>query len=69
MNETYTRKQAMQRLGIRSTHAFTHLEKKYPEAFVIIKQVTSKHLRYDKATLDKFVVTRFSAIEDPLRTK
>jgi len=58
MNQFYTRKQAMERLGIRSTNAFTHLVKKYSEAFVIIKQVTSKHARYDKTELDRFAQLR-----------
>jgi hypothetical protein len=55
MNQTYTRKQAMERLGVRSTNAFTQLSKKYPDAFVIIQQSTIKHPRYDKAALDRFI--------------
>ena len=58
MNETYTRNQAMERLMIKSTNAFKHLAKKYPEAFVLVKQGSSKFPRYDKAALDDFASRR-----------
>lgn len=60
MNEFYTRKQAMARLAIRSSHAFHALEKRYPEAFVIVNHDTAadKHPHYDKAILDKFAGQR-----------
>ena len=57
--ETYTIKQAMKRLGLKSRNALFQLEKKYPESFVIVKRRAkdgSIHLnvRYDKARLDQF---------------
>ena len=60
MNETYTRKQAMERLGVKSTGAFRLMAKSYPEAFVIVTQGTAvnKHPRYDKAALDDFAKKR-----------
>ena len=60
MHETYTRKQAMERLGLRSTNSFLFLERKYPEAFVIVNQGTAadKNPLYDKATLDNFAERR-----------
>ena len=60
MNETYTRKQAMERLGLSSTNSFLFLERKYPEAFVIVNQGTAadKNPLYDKATLDNFAERR-----------
>jgi hypothetical protein len=60
MNPFYTRKQAMARLAIRSRHAFHALEKRYPEAFIIVNQgtVAEKRLWYDKSTLDKFAEQR-----------
>ncbi len=56
MSETYTRKQAMERLGIWSTNSFLFLQRKYPEAFVIVNQgaAAEKNPLYDKATLDNF---------------
>jgi hypothetical protein len=62
--ETYTLKQAMDRLGIRSANAFFQLERKYPEAFVVIKRGSGKDaksrtgLEYDKTTLEKFAARR-----------
>ena len=38
MNDTYTREQAMDRLGFRSANVFFQLERKYPEAFVVMKR-------------------------------
>ena len=60
MNATYTRNQAMERLGIKSRNAFKHLAKKYPEVFGLVKQVSSKFPRYDKDVLDRFANTRDS---------
>ena len=55
MNEYYTRKQAMELLGLRSANAFLHLARKYPEAFVNVNQTKyNKNPWYDKATLDRF---------------
>ena len=58
MNQTYTRKQAMQLLGIKSTNAFSHLAKKYSEMIVLVKADTGKHPRYDRAALDRFAEKR-----------
>ena len=58
MNETYTRQQAMDRLGFRSVNAFLQLERKYPNAFVVVKhdytKKSDKQTYYDKDTLDRF---------------
>ena len=64
--ETYTLKEAMDRLGIKGRSTFLRLERKYPQAFVIVKQTkgakqkqgTNMHIHYDKATLDRFAETR-----------
>lgn len=60
MTETYTRKQAMDRLGIRSANGLLFLARKYPEAFVVVNEGTpaDKTPRYDKATLDNFAEKR-----------
>jgi len=39
----------MERLGIKSPHAFKRLAKEYPERFVILVQSKYKLTRYDKA--------------------
>jgi hypothetical protein len=53
VKDTYTTKQAMERLGLKSSGAFRHLQKMYPEFFVVVaKRFKSKH--FDKALLDKF---------------
>jgi hypothetical protein len=64
MNETYTRDQAMARLGIKSRNAFKQLASKYPESFVIVKEESSKFPRYDKAAID-----RFAELRDALRAR
>jgi hypothetical protein len=62
--ETYTVKQAMERLGLQSANAFFQLERKYPEAFVVIKRGSGKDaksrtgIEYDKATLERFAERR-----------
>ena len=60
MSETYTRKQAMERLGIWSTNSFLFLQRKYPDAFVIVNQglAADKHPLYDKDTIDNFARRR-----------
>ena len=60
MNETYSRKQAMERLGLTSTNSFLFLTRKHPEAFVIVNQgiAAGKKPLYDKATLDNFAKKR-----------
>lgn len=56
MSETYTYKQAMERLGLLSHNSFNQLKRKYPDAFVVIHQGTGKGTTtlYDKQALDKF---------------
>lgn len=56
--QTYTRQQAMDRLGIKSANVFFQLIRKYPDAFVIMKGSHNKDARYDKATLDRFAERR-----------
>jgi hypothetical protein len=62
--ETYTLKQAMERLGLQSANAFFQLERKYPEAFVIMKRGSNKDsksrtgVEYDRAMLDRFAERR-----------
>jgi hypothetical protein len=58
MNKTYNRKQAMERLGVKSTKAFTQMTKKYPESFVVLVPGNSKFPRFDKHALDKFASLR-----------
>lgn len=58
MNDTYTLRQAMDRLGFMSANAFFQLERKYPEAFVIMKRGPGRDVRYHKATLDRFAQRR-----------
>jgi hypothetical protein len=71
MNEIYTRQEAMDRLGLRSVNSFLQLERKYPYAFVVVKQGLNrkvgydKHLRYDKATLDRFAAREHIKQEKP----
>jgi hypothetical protein len=60
MHETYTRKQAMERLGIRSTNAFLSLAKRYPEGFVIVYPGIpgTRQPHYDRVQVDKFAEQR-----------
>jgi hypothetical protein len=62
VNETYTRKQAMDRLGMSSINAFNQLTKKYSEVFVIVakSKYKGKGVIYDKAAVDKFAQVRNS---------
>ena len=59
-DETYTFGEAMKRLRFRSVNAFYQLERKHPDAFVIMKRGNTKGaksrmgIKYRKATLDKF---------------
>lgn len=55
MRNTYTRKEAMELLALTSTNAFLWLERRYPEAFVVVKGVTYGSVEYDKAMFDRFV--------------
>ena len=58
MNETYTRKQATEKLELTSRFAFDDLKGKYPLAFVVVKQGTHRGnpTLYDKQALDKFAM-------------
>ena len=62
--ETYTVKEAMDRLGLKSKSTFLRLERKYPHAFVVVKQTKGlkqkkgELIHYDKATLDMFAEQR-----------
>ena len=58
MNEYYTIKGAMEQLGIKTINGLRHIEKKYPDAFVLVNDPQDKYPRYDKTTLDKFVAMR-----------
>ena len=58
MTETYTRKQAMEELGLLRVIAFQDLAKKYPEAFVRVNIGKGRLHKYDKATLDTFAKRR-----------
>jgi hypothetical protein len=57
MNQNYTSKQAMAKLDLTSRSAFYHMKRKYPHAFVVVKESTESDniARYDKQALDKFV--------------
>ncbi len=54
MTRTYTRREAMERLGLRTMFEFLRLEKKYPEAFVVVIRDPHKAVEYDKTLLDQF---------------
>jgi hypothetical protein len=62
--ETYTVKEAMVRLGVKSLTRLLRLERKHPQAFIVVKQTKGlkqkkgKIIHYDKATLDRFAKTR-----------
>ena len=58
MNNTYNREQAMDRLRLRSANVFFQLERKYPDAFVVMKRGPGGDIRYHKATLDRFAERR-----------
>jgi hypothetical protein len=64
MNETYTLNDAMERLGLKSSNALFQLERRHPEAFVVMKRDHGKdvhsrrNVHYDKATLDRFAENR-----------
>ena len=58
MKDTCTGKEAMELLGLKSLNALLRLERRYPEAFVIVKRAGYGHPRYDKTLLDRFVARR-----------
>jgi hypothetical protein len=72
--QTYTRPEAMQALGISSPNAFHSLRRRYPNAFKVVHQGTSKKdlTLYDKKALDEFIAWRQvsrsfdAALNDPL---
>ena len=57
MNKTYTFKQAMHGLGMKSTRAFRGLMKKYPDAFVVVRQ-KGKQIYFDQTAVDKLADSR-----------
>lgn len=64
MSETYSLTEAMHRLGLKSANALFQLERKYPEAFVVMKRdsgndvYSRKGVQYDKTALDRFADRR-----------
>lgn len=62
MTETYTRLEAMERLGLQpqSRSAFHYLRKRYSKFFVVVNQGSDRGnpTLYDKAALDKFIEIR-----------
>ena len=57
MNQSYTNKQAMDKLSLTSRSAFYHFKRKYPHAFVVMNQrsTSGDGTLYDKQALDKFL--------------
>ena len=60
MNQSYTREQAMERLGIRSMKVFRQFERRYAAMFVNVNlgEFRDSQPLYDKSVLDKFANTR-----------
>ena len=60
MDQTYTREQAMERLGIKSMSAFRRLERNYPKVFINVNLGVHRDTQplYDKTALDTFAQTR-----------
>ena len=64
IKEIYSVKEAMDRLGLKGLKAFLRLERKYPHAFIVVKQTKGvegrqgMQIHYDKATLDRFAEAR-----------
>jgi len=56
MDQTYTRKQATEKLELTSRSAFDDLKGKYPHAFIVVRQGTNRGnpTLYDKKVLDRF---------------
>jgi hypothetical protein len=54
MKETYTRQEAMKRLGLKTSSAFLRVEKRYHEAFIVVQGVAKGQVRYDRVLLDQF---------------
>ena len=60
MNERYSLKQAMERLGLKSINAFRQLERKNPEGFVNVNRDQYARVKspwYDRLALDSFAKT------------
>ena len=57
-SEAYTVREAMDCLGLKSKSALYRLEKRYPEAFALMKNSSGPHALYHKATLDRFAMIR-----------
>lgn len=55
MKDSYTRDEAMKLLDLKSTSAFLRLERRYPEAFVVVNRAAQGKAQYDKAMFDRFV--------------
>jgi hypothetical protein len=55
--DTYTNKQAMEKLGLTSRSAFYHLKRSCPKAFIVVEpgDDADKVTRYEKQPLDHFV--------------
>ena len=60
MNQTYTLRQAMEKLGVTSRFAFHHLANKHPHSFLIVNPRNSRDsvTLYDKQVLDKLAEMR-----------
>jgi hypothetical protein len=60
MNQTYTREQAMERLGIKSMSDFRRFERMHPQVFMNVNPGVHRDTQrlYDKTALDKFANTR-----------
>lgn len=50
----------MTALGLTARSAFHYLRNKYPKAFIVVKEGTSRHdpTHYDKAAIDDFIQWR-----------
>ena len=55
MKDTYTRDEAMKLLELKSTNAFLRLERRYPEAFVVVNRAAHGKAQYDKSLFDRFI--------------
>lgn len=55
--ETYTNKQAMDKLGLTSRSAFYHLKRICPKAFIVVKEGRDRDpvTLYNKQALDRFM--------------
>jgi hypothetical protein len=58
MNDTYTLKDAMDRLELKTKIAFFRLQKRYPGAFVVVNRGKSQPVCYDKSAIDRFATMR-----------